>query len=81
MYMYMCALRLHAFVIYTNSKIRTVKYSFIQKTHQIKNGLTVTVTYLEFSSSIIFLILLLAFSDFSALAQAGCRAEDLISSS
>lgn len=40
-----------------------------------------SVTHLEFSSSIIFLILLLALSDFSALAQAGCRAEDLISSS
>lgn len=39
------------------------------------------VTYLEFSSSIILLILLLALSDFSALAQAGWRADDLISSS
>ena len=39
------------------------------------------VTYLEFSSSIILLILLLALSDFSALAQAGWLADDLISSS
>lgn len=38
-------------------------------------------TYLEFSSSIILFIRLLALSDFSALAQAGCRADDLISSS
>ena len=38
-------------------------------------------THLEFSSSVICLILRLVLSDFSALAHAGCLADDLKNSS